>query len=460
MDLRGQTAREAYDGARTLFLGGCSILFFVVFGIADAPWGIIAANLALGAVFWTLLLVVHELGHAVVGALTGTVLQFDVGNGEAVIDTTIRGVRVVIRPIPLEGRVHAVVRGRRWWRARRAAVYAAGVAAEWLVVGVALLVLSEEAITRPSSAEIAPFTMLLFMTIVGTGFNLLPAVIVQDGFEMITDGLGVIESLTLSAEEAEELRRLAEPGAVIGALLDGDVAEAERLIDRADGTDPQMVAALRQLLPLARGELPAEGPPDWDDPSTGALFDKLRTGTAAALALKWQRTGGDLHGLLSWWQGFEADAPLLHLLLARQADRVGASAEGLARLDALLEREDLPPEFRPLVEIEAVWIAIRAGALDRLEALEARMRAFLDGGAAVLARPALGALLVERGQPEEALPLLDTPYAGELPADGARRFALVARGLEQLGRRGDADEVAAAARELDPTSPWLEPPPA
>ena len=449
MDLRGQTAREAYDGARTLFLGLCSILFFAVFGIADAPWGIIAANLTLGALFWTVLLVVHELGHAAVGALTGTVLRFDVGNGRALIDTTIRGVRVIIRPIPLEGRVHAVVRGARWWRSRRAAVYAAGVAAEWLVVLGALLLLSDEAITRPSSAEIAPFTMLLFMTIVGTGFNLLPAVVVQDGFEMITDGLGVIESLTLSAERAEELRRMAEPAEVVSALMDGDVAEAERMLAMATTSDPQLIDALRGLLPLAHGAIPAERSREWSDPASAALFDTLRAGLAAAVALKTWRAGHEIGPLLAWWMGFEPEEPLLQLLTARQESRDGAAQNGLDRLDVLLGRDALPEPFRPLVEYERVWLTLLLGGEPDVEAL----RSQIDGPNSAIVRPTLGAALVARGQPGDGLPLLDTPYAGELPADAARRLAWTARGLRMLGRHEEAGTVGAAARALDAGSP-------
>ena len=358
LDLRSQTAREAYEGIRVLFLGACTVLFYEVFRAADAPWAILAGNLALGAVFWTVLLVVHELGHAAVGALTGTVLRFDVGNGRALVDTTIRGVRVVIRPFPLEGRVHAIVRGRRLWRARRAAVYVAGVTVEWLVVGVALLLLSDEMLTRPSSSELAPFTMLLFTTIVGTGFNLLPGIVDRDGLEMITDGLGVLEALTMSAEEAESLRRMAEPGEFVGALLAGDAEEAARMLDLAAVSDPELIDALRDLLPLARRERPPQVDRVFRDDANRELFEGLRGGLAAALALETQRAGGPLDELLEWWQGFAPDEPLLILLRARQSARRGEAGAGVEALTALLASPDLPRDFAPLVSIE-YWIRHR-----------------------------------------------------------------------------------------------------
>jgi len=456
LDLRSQTAREAYEGIRVLFLGACTVLFYEVFRAADAPWAVLAGNLALGAVFWTVLLVVHELGHAVVGALTGTVLRFDVGNGRALVDTTIRGVRVVIRPFPLEGRVHAIVRGRRLWRARRAAVYVAGVTAEWLVVGVALLLLSDEMLTRPSSSELAPFTMLLFTTIVGTGFNLLPGIVDRDGLEMITDGLGVLEALTMSAEEAESLRRMAEPGEFVGALLAGDAEEAARMLDLAAVSDPELIDALRDLLPLARRERPPQVDRVFRDEANRELFEGLRGGLAAALALQTQRAGGPLDELLEWWQGFAPDEPLLILLRARQSARHGEARAGVEALTTLLASADLPRDFAPLVSIERAWLAIAAERVDLLADLEEELAPWVDGPNATLVRPIVGALQVARGRPDGAVPLLDTPYAGELPQDGARRIAMVARALAQQGRGAAADQAREAARQLDPGCPWLD----
>ncbi len=398
-DLRNHTAREAYDGVRGLFLTVCTVLFFVGFGIADAPWGIVFANLALGALFWTLLLVVHELGHAIAGALTGTVLRFDVGSGPVLVQTRIRGVDVTIRPVPSEGSVLAVVRGPRWWRTRRAGVLLAGVGAEWLVLLGAFLLLPAAALHSAPSAQVAPFTMLLFTTLVGTGFNLLPGVFTRDGVELVTDGLGILETLSLSVQDVDNLRLRADVAFFVTALVEGDAEAAERMLQLASAADTAAIDGLRSLLPLAR-DLPAE---PWEGHArageqTRETFELARSHALPAVLLRVRHAGGDPTALLAYWASFEPDEPLLHLNQAMHAVRRGDAAGALRHAEALLERPDLPVGVRALAEIEAAWLAVAADAQHAWPVAIERLQFLASGPLGPLAQSGLGAVLVANGR--------------------------------------------------------------
>lgn len=454
-DLRAQTAREAYDGVRGLFLTVCTVLFYVVFGIADAPWGILIANLALGALFWTLLLVVHELGHALVGALTGTVLRFDVGSGPVLIQTEIRGVMVTVRPVPSEGSVLAIVRGRRWWRTRRSAVLVAGVAAELLLLGVVALALPTEALQSAPAVQVAPFTMLLFTTLVGTGFNLLPGVFTRDGVELVTDGLGILETLSLSPTDVDKLRLRADVAFFVTALVDGDAEAAERMLEIASDADTEAIQGLRRLLPLAR-DLP---PDPWEaqgeaSDETRETVDLARSHALPAVVLRVRRAGGDPSALLAYWATFEPEEPLLWLHQAMHAGRGGDRGEALRRAEALLERDDLEEGLRGLAGIEAAWLAVAADARHAFPVALERLQALARGPLGPLARSALGAVLVASGRAKDGVKLLQAGEDGA-PIDRARQLALLARGLTALGREAEADSALDEARRLDPQSPHL-----
>lgn len=194
-------------------------------------------------VAWFGLIVVHELGHAFMAAGLGwRVCRIVIGVGAPVARFRIWGVPVQISRYPVGGHVVPAptsIVGARW---KSTLVFAAGPAAELLVVALIVLVVGPERILAPPndfmtlSAQAVAVAALL-----GAVFNLIP-IPTREG--QATDGLGMILSSSLPDEVFEE--RLALPY----------TTQAESLL--LSGRHEQAVTVLREGVVRLGDHLPAQ----------------------------------------------------------------------------------------------------------------------------------------------------------------------------------------------------------
>jgi Peptidase family M50 len=206
-------------------------------------------------VFWVLMLVLHELGHAVVARLLGwRVREIVIGFGRELWQWQIGETRLRVKLAPVEGYVLPAPVNAERVRLKSALFYAAGPGAELLLLGIVLLVFGWDAVFGPSVTmlEIA-LKSLAVVIIIGAGFNLLP--FRTDG--AVSDGLGILSS-PFTSRQAIELRLLTfEMREVQERLLDGDTAGALRLVHACRDRFPDDVAlhALHALVLSADGQV-------------------------------------------------------------------------------------------------------------------------------------------------------------------------------------------------------------
>ncbi len=155
-------------------------------------------------VFWTIMLVVHELGHAGMAKLLGWhVGRISIGFGPELWSGRMGQTKISLRLIPVEGYVlpaPASARGARW---KSALIYAAGPGAELIILALLIAWLGADTVfsDSPSAGAVALKTLAIVI-IWGAGFNLLPFS-VNGG---ASDGLGILLSPFMTRETIE--RRL------------------------------------------------------------------------------------------------------------------------------------------------------------------------------------------------------------------------------------------------------------
>lgn len=200
-------------------------LFFMVF------FGSLAGELLrdftptkLGLVFvvvsWVPLLVLHELGHALVARLLGwRVYEVVIGQGRDLARFVVGDAVVRWKLLPLTGHVRTVPSDLRGARLKQALVYAAGPGVELLLVLGVYLVVGDRLLQRTSSIPWIALQSVCLTAALGGALNLLPFS-VKGG---ISDGLGLILSFVTPRKQLEW--QLAAPWAL----------RAERLLDEDQG---------------------------------------------------------------------------------------------------------------------------------------------------------------------------------------------------------------------------------
>ncbi len=222
---------------------------------------------------WFGLIVVHELGHAFMAAGLGwRVCGIVIGVGAPVARFRAWGVPVEISRYPVGGHVVPAptsLAGARW---KSTLVFAAGPAAELLVVALIVLFVGRERLVAPPSDFITLSAQAVAVAaLLGAVFNLIP-IPTREG--QATDGLGMIlssslpeevfaerlalpyttqaESLLLSGRREPAVTILREGAVRLGDHLPAQVALAAALLE-ADA--PEQVVELLDPL-IARDDVP------------------------------------------------------------------------------------------------------------------------------------------------------------------------------------------------------------
>ena len=227
-DLRipsGRRPMSQSEARITTIVGGVITLLFVA-AIFD-EFSTRKLSIVFFFVFWVPLLVVHELGHALMAKTLGWhVREIVIGFGRTIWQRRIGETRLVVKLAPMEGYVLPEPSDRNRLRMKSALIYAAGPGAELLILAAAIAAFGWDTVFNDADEiSLIALESLAVVILVGAGFNLLP--FRTDG--AVSDGLGIISSPFMSDEEIE-LRLMTFEMRELGRLLDaGDTQQAVAL---------------------------------------------------------------------------------------------------------------------------------------------------------------------------------------------------------------------------------------
>lgn len=196
-------------------------------------------------IFWVIMLVVHELGHAGMARLLGWhVARISIGFGPVIWTGRAGPTKISVRLIPIEGYVlpaPVTARGARW---KSALVYAAGPGAELLILGLLIAWLGVDVVfsDAPTISAIALKTLAIVI-IWGAGFNLLPFS-VNGG---ASDGLGILLSPFMTRDTIEQRLLALDELDVEAKAASGATDEALAMLDALGqrGLQPERLAQRR-----------------------------------------------------------------------------------------------------------------------------------------------------------------------------------------------------------------------
>ena len=171
-------------------------------------------------IFWAIMLVVHEVGHAVAAwAVDWRVRQIVIGFGPTLFRGRFGETDVQVNLVAVSGFVVPDPLSRAKYRLKNAFVYAAGPGSEFLLRGVLLLAFGWDSVFGPSKElHFIALKTLAWVIVIGGGFNLLP--FASDG--MASDGLGICLSPLLKDSDIE------------ARLVSHDCERIEKLLQREE----------------------------------------------------------------------------------------------------------------------------------------------------------------------------------------------------------------------------------
>lgn len=191
-------------------------------------------SVAFFIVFWAIMLVWHELGHAMMARLLGWhVGEISIGFGPRLWAGHVGRTRLSVRLVPIEGYVLPAPANTQGARLKSALIYAAGPGSELLLLGAMIAFLGWDTVFNDASTP-GPIALktLAIVIIWGAGLNLIPFSIGGG----VSDGLGILLAPFLTRETIEqrmltldqiEVDRLANAGETDQAL-----AQLHKMIER------------------------------------------------------------------------------------------------------------------------------------------------------------------------------------------------------------------------------------
>jgi hypothetical protein len=178
---------------------------------------------------WLPMLVIHELGHALVARLVGwDVIEVVIGYGPELARFRLGRTLVALRAVPIEGHVLPTPRARKHARLKSALVYAGGPAAELItIVAIGALLGCDVLFSPATDLSVIALQSVALVAAIGVVLNLAPHA--MSGAP--SDGLGILVSFGLSQATLEF--RLALPYMAGAAReLDCNAAQAAQALVR------------------------------------------------------------------------------------------------------------------------------------------------------------------------------------------------------------------------------------
>ncbi len=158
-------------------------------------------------VFWIPLLVIHELGHALMAkALGWRVQKIVLGVGKPIFFTRWFYAPVEIRAVPFEGFVQIAPQSTHHARFKHALIYFAGPGVELLLFFIIMRSFGgfEELTTISNDYMSIALQSFAFVALVGAVINLIPQGIITKDGSTPNDGLGIIICLLSKDEDYQE----------------------------------------------------------------------------------------------------------------------------------------------------------------------------------------------------------------------------------------------------------------
>lgn len=314
---------------------------------------------------WGPMLVLHELGHALVARWLGwTVSEVVIGFGKEVTRFRIGSTLVRVKTLPIEGYVIPAPTTLTGVRGKSALIFAAGPAFELLFVAFCRVIVGPEYFAPSESLWVIAWQSAGVAAGIGAVFNLIP----YRSEEGMSDGLGIVTSLL--AEPRDFAARLASPALRhIRSLIHQEkftaALAAAELAQVRHGDDPRP-AAYAAVCTAANGDvdaaldaLEALGHPDDCPP---LMRNEL------LLCAAWAVLFGDRNTLLHDAEAacrrvldVEPKHALAHVLLGRLQLRRGRSREAL---ETLLTGYSIARDHWEEVEAVAYILVAGVGADD------------------------------------------------------------------------------------------------
>jgi tetratricopeptide (TPR) repeat protein len=219
---RRQQAKAAEACIGTLAIAAMGLLGVILMPGFSLGWFMV--NVALVFVIQLALLLPHEIGHALTGWLVGLrVIGIYLGRGKRLWVGRWRGFALVVNAIPTIGVTLVAEPGQRFFRARRfimvlggPAVNVAMLVAVFAAVPVGNLYPLERDPSRPFPSQVndllphrlLPVADLVLANVIVLAINLWPRRFSWQGLVLYSDGLALVRTLFLSAEEVHKANAL------------------------------------------------------------------------------------------------------------------------------------------------------------------------------------------------------------------------------------------------------------
>jgi tetratricopeptide (TPR) repeat protein len=242
-------------------------------------WGPGKLSMLFVVLAWLPMLVIHELGHALVARLVGwDVLEMVIGYGPELARFRVGATLVALRAVPIEGHVLPTPRQRKHARLKSSLVYAAGPLAELLtILAIGALLGFDVLFSRSTDLSVIALQSVALVAAIGVVLNLAPHA--MSGAP--SDGLGILLSFSLSQAALEFRLALPYMSGAARELDCNDARAAHALVQQGLAQHPENVPL---LITLARCEV-AIG-----DVDRGlARLEELRTREGIAEAFETER---------------------------------------------------------------------------------------------------------------------------------------------------------------------------
>lgn len=244
-----------------------AIAVMIAFGLAVAlsdpsrsSWVIV--NLAVFIVMLGLLVIPHELGHAIAGKLVGiNPYQIVVGTGRKFYSFNLFDLYIDIQVFPYGGITFSEINIRRFARLRYAIYVSGGILVHVLLIALSIWIVDHFNLDESFSNGPAPFMSFIAANVLLAVGNLVPGEATMWGQKMKRDGALLLEAILGRRLDFEAGFNASRAHRIACATIRGDNDRAIRWVDEFVKQDVELTKEQRVTLSAAyiNGDRPEEG---------------------------------------------------------------------------------------------------------------------------------------------------------------------------------------------------------